>query len=203
VQVLSVVAQKGGAGKTTTARNLSVAAAETGKRVCLIDTDPQQSLRQWWDAREAEEPRLFSIGPNDDLAAVLRNMRDHFDLAVIDTPPAASTSLQPVLEASDLAIIPVRTSGDDLRAVGATLNLLKQTKTPWVFLLSQVLPRAKITTVALQTLAQYGRVAPVQVAQRTIYSEASVSGEGVTETTDARAAEEFRALYVYVQGVME
>ncbi|WP_176559578.1 ParA family protein [Rubellimicrobium roseum] len=203
MKTICVVAQKGGAGKTTTARNLSVAAAETGKRVCLIDTDPQQSLRQWWDARESDEPKLFSVGPEDDLAAVMQTMRDHFDLCVIDTPPAASTSLQPVLEASDLAIVPVRTSGDDLRAVGATLNLLKQTKTPFVFLLSQVLPRAKVTTMALQTLAQHGRVAPVQVAQRTIYAEASVTGQGVTETTDTRAAEEFQSLYGYIEGVMD
>ena len=43
---------------------------------------------------------------------------------MIDTPPAAPSWLTETLRAADLALIPVRPSPDDLRAVGATIAAL-------------------------------------------------------------------------------
>ena len=65
--IAAVISQKGGPGKSTVSMNLAVAAHLAGKSVAVLDTDPQCSISQWGDIREAEgilEPVVVAIPPS-------------------------------------------------------------------------------------------------------------------------------------------
>lgn len=203
MKMLMIAAQKGGAGKTTLARNLSVAATADGRRVICLDLDPQSSLRGWWESREAHAPAMLDRDPAPQaLRGTLDAAAAQFDLCIVDTPPAAPEWLSEALGAADLVLIPVRPSPDDLRAVGATLAAVNTAKVPFAFVLSQT-PRARITEETARILAQHGRVAPVNIVQRVAYAESGATGQGVSETSDDKAGAEIEALWIYVRGLLD
>ena len=202
MKTILVAAQKGGSGKTTLARNLSVVAVQDGRNVLCLDLDPQGSLRGWWESREAEAPFMLDRDPLPDvLRASLVAAQKRFDLCIIDTPPAASEWLTEAFGAADLVLIPVRPSPDDLRSVGATLAAVNGSGMPFAFVLSQT-PRARITEETARVLAQHGRLAPVNIAQRVAYAETGATGQGVTETKDKKAGAEIAAVWDYVKGIL-
>ena len=203
MKTIVVAARKGGAGKTTVCRNLAVAATEDGQRVLCLDLDPQASLRGWWNRREAESPSMLDRDPGPpEIKTALAAVAQAFDLCLIDTPPTRAEWLNEALASADLVLIPVRPSPDDLSAVSNTLAGVTRGHIPFAFVMSQT-PRARLTEEAARVLAQHGRVAPVNVHQRVVYAETGATGQGVTETTNKKAAAEFAALWDYLKGVLD
>jgi len=75
LRVLALASQKGGSGKTTLSGHLAVQAQRAGAGpVVLIDIDPQGSLADWWNEREAEYP-AFAQTTVARLAADLESLR--------------------------------------------------------------------------------------------------------------------------------
>ncbi len=69
--------------------------------VALIDTDPQGSLSSWWNERQAETPAFASV----DIASLADHLslleKAGVNLAIIDTPPAVTETIQKVLAVAD------------------------------------------------------------------------------------------------------
>lgn len=200
MKVISLCAQKGGVGKTTLAGHLAVQAEAMGAGpVALVDTDPQGSLAHWWNAREAEVP-LFAAVSIVDLPERIDAMRAAgVRLVIIDTPPAITESIRAVIQASDLVLIPTRPSPHDLRAVGATVDLVEGAGKPMVFIVNGAAHRARIAGEAAVALSQHGTVAPVQVHQRTDFAASMIDGRTAQELAPKSAsASEMTALWKYV-----
>jgi chromosome partitioning protein len=210
--VIVVASQKGGVGKTTIAAHLAVRAGLEGHGpVALVDTDPQGSLSEWWDARKDEHVPDDDNAPNhsaltlatvklEDLATKLAELRKGgAAVAIIDTPPALTASIRQVIEIADLVLIPARPSPHDLRAIGATVNMARKAGKPFVFIINGAAPRANITAEAVAALSEHGRVAPVILYQRTDYAGSMIDGRTVMETaTTGRSTQEIAELWKHV-----
>jgi chromosome partitioning protein len=205
MRVLAMASQKGGSGKTTLSGHLAVQAERAGSGpVVLIDIDPQGSLSDWWNDRNAETP-AFAQTTVARLAADLEVLRQQgFKLAMIDTPPAITMAIQSVIAVAELIVIPTRPSPHDLRAVGATVDLCERAGKPLIFVVNGATPKARITTEATLALAQHGTVAPVIVHHRTDFASSMIDGRTVMELDSrSRSAGEVEALWTYVSDRLE
>jgi chromosome partitioning protein len=81
-KVLSVVNHKGGVGKTTTTLNLGKALSILGKRVLIIDMDPQANLSQSVGIEEPEISVYDALSKKIDLPVI--PIADNLDLSPAD-----------------------------------------------------------------------------------------------------------------------
>jgi chromosome partitioning protein len=197
MKVITITSQKGGAGKTTLCRNL--ACALPGKTI-MIDLDEQGSLTAWHRARTSDDLGLVEGIAHDSLKSALKELkRLKYSTVIIDTPPSVHDWLIDVMKLSDLVLIPVRPTPDDLRAVGDTLGLVSSAKKAFMFIVSQAKPRTRLIAESIRVLSEYGTVAPTIIYDRTNYQLASIDGIGVTERKMGKASDEINELAAYIK----
>ena len=204
--VIAVAQRKGGAGKSTLAANLAAAYAGLGERVALLDTDPQQTLVHWNEARrKSARAQLLDFEAQSGWrvpGATDKYRRSH-DIVLLDTPPHDDTDARIAIRAADLVLVPLQPSAADLWAMGATLDLAKAEKRPAALTLNRVPAQGKVAAEVAQALREQGlTLIDAPLGNRSGFVTAFASGLGVTEAAPRSvAADEVRALAMALRGL--
>ena len=205
MHVITVLAQKGGAGKTTISVNLAVALAlqHPHLKVAVADADPQESSFIWLKrGKGASGVSVTKVAVGDsegkslktDLAAL------DADIVVIDLPPSLEAiSLRGAIH-GNLILVPTNPSIVDLsatrKAVAVAKEAIKEMPGKQFLLIpNRVQNNTSSGRQLRDVLKTLGPVSSVTLCQRIAYSEAAIYGIGVSQhAPESPAAQEIGLL---------
>lgn len=209
MRTISIISQKGGAGKTTLAIHLAGAGATAGLSTLILDADPQATASQWSQWRGMADPEVVDCASPTLLPRKVQQAAElGADLVVIDTPPHADIMAREACKIADLILIPCRPQAFDLSAVETTAELVKAAGKPAFVLFVGGPQRAPTTYKDARELIEGGEglagmgvnVAPVMLTQRAIYHHSTAQGKTAVEAEpEGKAAEEVAALWEWAR----
>lgn len=202
MHAIALVAQKGGAGKSTLAACLSVIAYQEGARVMVIDMDPQGNMTDWGILRTAEGPAVEHVPPAKLDAALRALQANGFDYVFLDTAGHDSPTGAAAMKAADLCLIPTKPGRWDIKANKKTYDTCATLRRESAFVVTMTVPNLKSTRGhdGARALEMVGEVCLPFIANRAEMFDVTTSGQGITELSPkSRAADEMRELWVSVK----
>lgn len=207
MQIIAIISQKGGAGKTTLAVHLAVAYQAAGKNTGIIDLDPQASSANWGDRRKAPLPVVQSAHSSR-LAQEIENARSAgIEVLILDTAPHSDRVAVDAARAADLVVVPCKPNILDIEAIGNTIGIVKTTGTPLFVVLNGVAPMGSEADEAEAAIkdAFTVSVCPARITTRVAFARSLVNGQTAAEyiqpgrlVPDPKAIKEIEHLHMCV-----
>lgn len=200
--IITIAQQKGGSGKTTLAVQLAVCWAGDGKKVAIVDIDPQASVSAWHSVRcrtldDASGGGIhLSTISGWRLGTELDRLRREFDVVVVDSPPHAESEARAAVRAADLVLLPVQPSPMDIWAIAPTIAVAQKERRAFLVVLNRMPSRSRLSDQVLHDLSEQKLpVALASLGNRQVFAASMMEGRGVTEVAPRTpAADEIRAL---------
>jgi len=198
MQVFSILARKGGVGKSTLAVHLAIEAGHAA----LIDMDEQESLLQWAERRTTEEPPVLKADHTALKGALAACRTNGYRHVFIDTMPQLQAMGAIAANLADLCIIPTGPQAFDMESIAETVEMVKTAKAKATIVLNLGRPGSGINEQALAFLSkQYGLpVCPTVVMRRAVLGDSLFSGQAVQEQEPkGKAAAEIKNLWRWIR----
>jgi chromosome partitioning protein len=200
-RIITIAQQKGGAGKTTLAAQLAVVWSGQGRRLALLDIDPQASLASWAELRRG---RLGAAGLGFEFDALsgwraaewIERHARNADFVIVDSPPHAELETKIAVRAAGLVVVPLQPSPLDLWSTATTLKLAREEGRKLLAVLNRVPARSSLIGTVAAALGRDGvPVAASRLGSRVAFAKAMAQGRGVSESAPSSlAATEIAAL---------
>lgn len=183
-RVITVLSQKGGAGKSTLTMQLAGGLARSGRRVAIIDLDPQETALRWAQAATEGFPAQVSkldVLP-DGLRAVLKQMARSADVVLLDCPPSIEhPATLAALQEADVALVPVVPSPADLWSTKGVERLILQVQASRKGLKAALVPNRVLRTNLAWDVLEVMRdftlpVLGAALSQRNAFAQSAVIG---------------------------
>ena len=205
MQTIALIAQKGGTGKTTLCLSLAVAAAQSGLRVLVFDTDPQATACNWSDRRSTDNVTVLDAQPGRLSAALAKAEESGIELVFIDTPARSEQSALAAARVADLVIIPCKPQAYDLETVPASKEIVALAGGKRAVVVLNAVPAwGNRHEQAQELLSQMEMpVCPAWIGQRAAFGDAGALGQTPSEyEPKSKAAEEIRNVYEYIYSLV-
>lgn len=193
MDVVTLASRKGGSGKSTLTAQLAAQAHALGKRVLIIDSDPQGSLKLWHSRRAHGGIKL--VTPERGLERALAfAMVEGTDIVFIDTAPTTWVVVQEAIKLATLVLVPVRAGFFDLDAVQETVKTARERNKPYVVVINAAPVRRDDKEMALVAQSRAyldGLGIPVwsgQISQRAGFQSTLAAGASAAEIGPSTAA---------------
>jgi chromosome partitioning protein len=206
--IVTLLGQKGGVGKSTTAICLAMEAFERGSKVLLVDADPQGTLRTWSEValeNDQSVPNVIAVDASMHRPGQLDALAAGHDWTFIDCPPRHGDVQRSALMVADLALLPCGPSASDVWALSSSLELVESARALRPSLVAAILisrkqPRTSLGKDARSVLEKSGvRVLDSELFYRVAYQEAVAEGAGVTSRRRDPAGKEVKRLFEEVE----
>ncbi|MEM7100657.1 MAG: division plane positioning ATPase MipZ [Pseudomonadota bacterium] len=206
MHTICLLSLKGGAGKSTVVQSLAVSAVQHGQKTLVVELDPQGTLKNWSNRREAIEPRVIQTLPQS-LEDVLEEARqDDVNWVFLDTPGHNASTAAAAAEHADIILVPCKIqSVKDFDSVLASLSEAKRVQKPAYVLMTQVPPNARKFARDRQVeIQQHYDVAVLSkyLSRRVDFEYCDAKGLSASELRpDGEAAKEINRLYTLIQSI--